>query len=204
MISTSRPVEVFVDFATPLVRVPTVKAQRSTTLLAEVAVLRDMGYGDAYRSLLAPEGARLLESVAGTWIEMPLMVAHYDACGRLGLSPAQQVEFGSESARRILGTLLGTAGKLAKSAGASPWTFFENAARFWTRGYEGGGLRVLKLGPKEARVELAGNPLFERPFFRNGFRGYALTLVGLFCTRGWIREEPVARGLSAAYRGQWA
>jgi hypothetical protein len=198
------PHEVFVDFAQPLSRIPLVRAQRSTTLLAEIAVLRAMGHGAAYETLVGARGRKLLEAVAGTWIEMPEMVVHYDACERLGLSAAQQVQFGADAAGRIFGTLLGTAVKLARSAGASPWTFFENVGRFWSRGYEGGGLRVLRLGPKEARVDLAGNPLFQREFFRNGFRGYALAMLGLFCTRVWVREEAPSRGVSATYRGQWA
>lgn len=202
--NAAAPHQVFVDFAVPLSRIPTVRAQRSTTLLAEIAVLRDMGYGAAYETRVGARGTKLLEAVAGTWIEMPSMVVHYDACEQLGLSPSQQVQFGSDAAGRIFGTLLGTAVKLARSAGASPWTFFENVGRFWSRGYEGGGLRVLKLGPKEARVELAGNPLFQRAFFRNGFRGYAVAMLGLFCTRVWVREETPTRGISASYRGQWA
>ncbi len=196
--------ETFVDFEVPLARVPMVRSQRSTTVLAEIGVLRAMGFGADYERYLGDHGAELLGAVPGTWIPLATLIAHYEACSRLPMSSPQQVQFGSDAAERVVGTLLGTAAKLATTAGASPWTFFTNVGRFWARGYDGGGLRVVKLGVKEARVELAGNPLFEFPFFRNGFRGYALVLLGHFCRRVWVREEPCPRGLSAVYRGQWA
>jgi hypothetical protein len=198
------PRELFVDFPVPLAAVRPISAQRSTTVLAEIGSLREMGCFDAYRRFLGPGGAPLLDTIAGTWVPMPLLTAHYDACSQLGLSPADQLDFGIRSARRVLGTLLGTAVKLARTAGATPWTLFENIGRVWSRGYDGGALRVQRFGPKDALVEIAGNPLFAYPFFRNGFRGYGVEVIGQFCTRITVREEAPGRGIDGAFRAQWA
>jgi hypothetical protein len=54
----------------------------------------------------------------------------------------------------------------------------------------GGGVCLIKLGPKEARLETANNPLFSKGYFRNGYRGIVCAGTELFCERAYAVELP--------------
>ncbi len=95
--------------------------------------------------------------------------------------------------------------RLAKGVGVTPWTLFPHLHRFWERGYDGGGIRVQKLGPKEARIELMQCSLADSRYFRNAVRGLFGTVIQLFCSRAYIQEMPSKRPAGGmALRAQWA
>ena len=101
--------------------------------------------------------------------------------------------------------MFGTVLRLAKGAGVTPWTVLPHLQRFWERGYDGGGLSVWRLGPKEARIELAQCSLAEVRYFRNALRGLFSSVVQLFCTRAYLQEAPGTRPRGGfAVRAQWA
>ncbi len=191
--------------ALPTTLVP-VRHARSTILLGSIAAIRQAGHFDRYAEALAPEHRdELLHAVAGTWIDVAVARSHYRACEALGLSPDEEVELGRAVFERTGDTMFGTVIRLAKGAGATPWTLLPHLQRFWERGYDGGGIAVWRLGPKEARIELNQCSLSEARYFRNAVRGLFGTVVQLFCTRAYMQEIPGARSPGCiALRAQWA
>ena len=135
---------------------------RSTWVLASLQTIRDKGHGDAYLEHLPREHHDTITlGVASQWFPLDVVTAHYRACDALGFTPEQQVTFGREVSVKMQRTILGTAVRMAKNAGVTPWTIYKQLDRFWQRIAVGGGIAVHKLGPKEARAELLQCPLLE-------------------------------------------
>jgi len=195
--------EIVLAFPTPC---STVRHARSTILLGSIASLRQAGHYDRYVAALRPEHRDvLLQAVAGTWVPLEAARAHYRACESLDLSPDAEVELGRGVFDRTGDTMFGTAIRLAKVAGATPWTLMPHLQRFWERGFDGGGLRVTRLGPKEARIDLVQCPLTEGRYFRHAVRGIFGAVLQLFCTRMYMQEPPGARAAGAmSLKSQWA
>jgi hypothetical protein len=170
-----------------------------------MASLRQAGHFEAYAAALAPEHRDLLlQAVAGVWIPVDVARSHYRACDALGLSPDAEVELGRTVFERTGDTMFGTVIRLAKGTGVTPWTVLPQLQRFWERGYDGGGLRVQKFGPKEARIDLVQCSLADARYFRNAMRGLFCAVTQLFCTRAYFHEAPGARAPgTATLRAQW-
>jgi hypothetical protein len=197
-----------------------VKHMRSTILLGSIASLRAAGHIDAYRSALEPRHHEtLFQAVAGIWIPLDVAMAHYRACESLGLAPDKVVELGRSTFDKTGGTLFGTVLRLAKGAGVNPWTVLPQLQRFWDRGYDGGGIRVLRLGPKEARIELVQCAIADSSYFRYALRGVVVAVLHMFCSRAYVHEQALSAlagqasalagrtpkpGGTMALRAQWA
>jgi hypothetical protein len=180
--------------------IPAVRHVRSTILVASVDNLRHLGYFDAYLPHL-PEQHRpvVLESVL-----IDAAHAHYAAIDALELPPSVQIAMGRRAMDRVGGTLLGTSLSVAKQVGATPWTILPHVQRFWDRGYDGGGLAVVKLGPKEARLDVAEFSLCTMVFFRRALLGWVASLTELFCTKAYVHEKGSPHGpYSLSVRLQW-
>jgi hypothetical protein len=130
-------------------------------------------------------------------------VAHYRACDSLGLSANAVAALGRATHDRIRGLLYGTFVKVFQEAGGNPWAVFAHWERFWHRGYDGGGLRITKLGPKDARVDVIACGLCESHYFRHALRGLSCGFVEVFCTRAYATEVTFGHD-SVSYRYQWA
>jgi hypothetical protein len=179
---------------------------RSTLLMSSYASIRDAGYDDAYRAALPTQHhAAIFEALAGTWIPIEIAVAHYDACGALGLSHDAQLALGRVAGEKIHGTILGTAVRMAREAGVTPWTLIPHVQRFWTRAFDGGALLVEKRGPKEAHFEVHKAAHAECFYWRAAFCGLAVGIIELFCRKAYMQETTRKRPPGfASFRLQWA
>jgi hypothetical protein len=84
---------------------------------------------------------------------------------------------------------VGVVVKMAHNAGVSPWTLLPKGNQIFGRLFRGGGgTRITKLGPKEARAEIVGLTLFGIPYFRHAIRGIYQAGIALFCTRVYVHE----------------
>ena len=194
---------IVLPFPSPIVEARHV---RSTVLLSSLAAFRAAGYFERYVQILPIEFHEvILNTVAGVWLPMTVALAHYGACESLGLSADAQAAMGRETFERSKGTLLGTAVRLAQNAGVSPWTVLPHFQRFWMRGYDGGGIRVTQIGPKEAQVDLVAFELLQFVYYRNALGGLISGVLGLFCQRVYVkarRTNPRA-AREASFRAQW-
>ena len=179
---------------------------RSTLLMSSYASIRDAGYDAAYRAALAPQHqATIFEAVAGTWIPIEVAVAHYDACATLGLSHDAQLALGRLAGAKIQATILGTAVRMAREAGVTPWTAMPHFQRFWNRAFDGGGLLIEKRGPKEVHMEVHRAANADCIYWRAALSGLGTGLLELFCRKAYMRETTRTRVPGfATFRIQWA
>jgi hypothetical protein len=169
--------EVVLDFPRPLE--PTT-AVRSTLITSSLASLRARGLFERYQTVQqSPHRETILRCVAGEWLAQEVGFAHYHACDSLGLSLEQQVSIGKDVSRRIHDTLLGVVVKMARGVGVTPWLMLSKGNVMQSRLHRGGGVRVLKLAAKSARVELAGHGLLAIPYYRNATVGVYTAAVEL-------------------------
>ncbi len=174
--------------------------------MSSIRALREEGHYARYVELL-PGAQRdaILNCVAPQWMPVELAVVHYDACNRLGLSSSQMLEMGSRVAKHAQGTFVKTIVAFVTSAGATPWTMLAQGRRMWERAWVGSGLSVVKLGPKEARIEIVGCPCARIAYFRGANRGILQSVVQILSTRAYVNEVPRLSGdTSLAYKLQWA
>jgi hypothetical protein len=179
---------------------------RSTLLMSSYASVRDAGYDAAYRAALPKEHhAAIFEAVAGMWIPIEAAVAHYDACATLGLSHDAQLALGRVAGQNVQSTILGTAVRMAREAGVSPWTVMPHFQRFWGRAFDGGGLYVEKRGPKEAHFEVHKAPQADCVYWRAALCGLGMGMLELFCRKAYMLETTRKRVPGfAQFRVQWA
>jgi hypothetical protein len=90
----------------------------------------------------------------------------------------------------VQGTILGLLVRTAKSAGTTPWAGLTHCTQFYERLFMGGSVQLVKLGPKEARLDTVNNPLFAFPYFRNAYRGIVCSGTELFCEKAYAVELP--------------
>jgi len=174
--------------------------------MSSYASVRDAGYDEAYRAALpARYHAAILESVAATWIPIETAVAHYEACGALGMSLDTQLALGRVAGEKIHGTILGTAVRMARETGVTPWAVLSQFQRFWNRAFDGGGIRVTKLGPKDARLEVHRAAHADCAYWRVALCGLSMGVVELFARKAYMHEILEKRPPGyAAFRLQWA
>jgi hypothetical protein len=181
--------EVVVPFPLPREQLARPTRVRSTLIASSIRALRDRNLFDVYKAALHPAYRPVvLECVAGTWLSFEAGLAHYRACDSLGLSTMDQISIGREVGDRIHGTFLGTMLRAAKTVGVTPWTGFPYTAKLYERIFDGGGCCVTKVGPKDARMEVAGNPMVGIRYFCHGMRGLWQVALELFCRKAYLVE----------------
>jgi hypothetical protein len=179
---------------------------RSTLLMSSYSSIRDGGYDAQYRAALPkPYHAAMFEAVAGMWIPIDVAVAHYNACATLGLSHDKQLALGRDAGKKIEGTILGTAVRMAREAGITPWTVMPHFQRFWNRAFDGGGLYLEKRGPKEVHLEVHRAAQADCAYWRAALCGLGIGLLELFSRKAYMQETTKKRVPGfASFRIQWA
>jgi hypothetical protein len=186
--------------------VPAVTHFRSTWLSSSLRSLKTRDLLTPYLAHLPPRHHEaVLNAVVGVWLPIEVCVAHYAACDALQLPSGEIIAIGREATTQVHGTVLATFVRLAKGAGATPWTVLGRLQDLWIRIWMGGGVCVTKLGPKEARIELGGWPLAESNYCRIAMRGVIPALTDLFCTKSYATEiTPLTSRTTLGYCLSWA
>jgi hypothetical protein len=165
---------------------------RSTWITASQGTLRTRGHFDSYTKLVAPEHRdTLLNIIAGEWLPMEVARAHYGACDRLGLPLDELLEIGAEATRKASKTHIAFIVRMAQGVGVNPWTFLAQTPRIWARTFRGGGaIGVVKMGPKDARVEIVGFPVAGLRYLRVTMRTIVGGMLELFCEKAYAKDIP--------------
>lgn len=179
--------------------------QRSTLVQSGIGSLREAGLYEAYVAAVRREVREEIEqAVAGMWIPIETAIAHYLACDSLGLSAESAGRLGRSTFDRSKGLLLGAAVGLARGAGVTPWTLAPHLQRFWLRGFDGGGVQAVELGPKEMRLDVVASPILQSAYFRSALRGLATALFELVSRKVYVHAEAGREASTAiALRVQW-
>jgi serine/threonine protein kinase len=198
--------EVVVPFVPDRAHVPVATHIRSTMITSSIATLRSRGLFDAYQANLDPAHREAVcGAVAGLWLPIALGIAHYEACNKLRLGTAELLDIGDSVGERMTKSALSVVVKLAAHSGVTPWTMLSQSQRIWERTFQGSAAGVVKLGPKEARLELVSWPLARIEYNRVSFRGILRALLHPFCTRAYVHEvTPLCTPTTLGYRIAWA
>jgi hypothetical protein len=184
--------------------VSTATSLRSAVLLASLQALRVRGLFERYSSFLASSERESLAALGGQWIPVSLAVTHYAACDALALPSDEIAGIGSEIGNLAQRSTLHAVGRLAREAGMTPWAPLAIVDRLRAHSWDGGAITVIKLGPKDARLEWHGQPCAVSTYFRMGFAG-VLTALGRLFSQSPVVAPLDARttGTVAAYRLSW-
>jgi hypothetical protein len=198
--------EVLVPFPPTLAREPDATHCRGTLLIASRQTLKSRGHFQRYQSHLAQEhDIAIASSVAGTWLPIELGMAHYRACDALDLPVEEQLELGGAVVHALQRTFIGTALRAAgKGALISPLLGLQTFFGVYARAIKGGGGRMVRIGPKDVRVEFRGLPLFTIRYFRIAYRGFITAGCEFFAQR--VVTAELGAHLSpttVAYRIAW-
>ncbi|HEY2518430.1 MAG TPA: hypothetical protein VGI39_46495 [Polyangiaceae bacterium] len=198
------PSEIVIAHPPPGKRAEPVKRVRSTIIAGGLAALRANGHFDSYAAALDGESREaLLATVAGAWLPVDLALAHYRACDALQLSHADMLAIGLTVGSRAHDSLLLGLKQLASAAGVTPWTLVSQYDRLWARTFDGGGFRILRVGPKDGVIELNQVPLAASPYFRSAFCGVNLSGLNLVTRKAFVRLQPGSGALSFSMRASW-
>ena len=172
--------ELILDYPTPL---EPVTALRSTLITSSLTSLRARGLFERYDALqTTPHRQTILNLVAGEWLGPEVALAHYQTCDALGLEVEEQIAIGKDVSARIHETFLSLVVKAARGVGMTPWLLLPKGNSVQRRLCVGGGIRIFKLGPKSARIELARMPHLAIPYARHGVLGIYTAAVELLAT----------------------
>ena len=162
---------------------------RGALLVASRAQLREAGLFAAYVEHLPEAARRELDGViAASWVPLETAHAHYRAADALGLAEPAIVSCTRGSGEKVHQVFLATTFRLVRTAGLTPWTAAPAASRIWERVFDGGGIGLQKLGPKEGRLVIVAHSLLRHRYHRVGLRAHTELALGLCCLRGYVRE----------------
>jgi hypothetical protein len=198
--------EVFLAFPGRPDALPVVSKVKSTLLVSSVRGLRDHGHFERYKDLLDPQFHEpVLSAIAGVWMPIEVAVAHYRTIDSMGLTAREQATLGAAASERLGSSVFATIATLAKGSGVTPWTGLRYFQRFFDRFFVGGGTQVLKLGPKDARIDIVRLPLLDIPYFVNAYRVLIEALgVPFFCQKLYVTTVSSRDAQSSvAYRASW-
>ena len=190
-LATESSGEPFFVFPVPPARAKPVRAVRSTLVTSGLGVLQARGLFDRYLAALEARHRDAAKGVvAASWLPADFMHAHYAAWDTLGLSAAEVRAIGKTIASGVRDTLQLAVKHLASGIGATPWTAMAQYGRLWSRSFDGGGVRIERLGPKEASLAFSELPFAGSPYFRGSLVAIHEDALGLLATKMYARIVP--------------
>jgi hypothetical protein len=198
--------EVLVPYPATLAGEPVATHIRGTLLAASMQTLRKHGHFERYARELPPEHLTTIASaVAGMWLPIEIGSAHYRACDSLHLPVDEQLAMGGEVVHNLQRTFIGSAIKAAAAGvGIGPLVGFQKFAVVFSRSIRGGGVRAVRIGPKDVRVDFVGLPLATVPYFRVAYRGFIQAGCEFFARRVVVAElHAFLSATTLGYRIAW-
>ncbi len=199
------PEEVLVPLPCPPTRVPTTTHVNGSVLFASVRGLRACGLFDRYYAALDARHRDTITGItAGQWYPIEVGVEHYAACHSLALSDADIQRIGEQTGSLLTSSMFSVLSRLTREMGASPWGPLGHVERLRERLYRGGASTLVKLGPKEARVEWYGQPCARWGYFRQAVGYLAAGILRPFATKMQVRVLTAqCDATTLAYRFSW-
>jgi hypothetical protein len=198
--------EALVDLPVAEEHLPAVSKVRGSLLIASrdhVGTMREVT--EAYEAALdRADLAALQKCMPSEWVPVELAVAHYAALDALRLSIGEVRQIGEWVARRVHDSPFFPLFRLAMSAGATPAAALVQMPRLWTRMFVGGGVGIMRAGPKDVLVRAYKNPLFHSAYFRHAAAGHVRLAAQVFATQAYVKMMPQVLPESCSYRVSWA
>jgi hypothetical protein len=199
--------EILIPFPETLPAEPSTTHCRGMLLTASFEAIKAHGHLKRYLGALPPAYVTpITTAIASEWISMDVVLAHYRACEALALSADETLHIGGAVVMNLQRTFIGgVLKKAAVEAGVSPLFGLHKFASVYYRTMKGGGGRIVRIGPKDVRMEFVGQALSSVGYFRLSFRGFIQAGCAFFARRVVVAE--LASYLSpttCAYRVAWA
>ena len=164
---------------------------RSTLLTASRAGIRTLGWEERYLAALpAALHVQMRTLPPSVWVPLDIAREHYSACDRMDLSSEEMRTMGESVSLRTQQTFVGTLGRIAAGAGATPWHVIAHIHRIWGRIFQGGDHIAYKLGPKDVDLVTFGCSLIAIPYFRTAMCAYNAAVFGVTARTVHWRELP--------------
>jgi hypothetical protein len=203
--SSAIEVEVVLDYTSPLG--PNVTHMRGTLLANSLDSLRAISLYDRYLEMLPPSHREVIPyTIAASWIPIDIALIHYETCDAMGLSEAELEKMGEMMAARVAETFLSTVLRTTRNAGVdSFWTVLKQNNRLLERMYQGGGMAVLKTGPKDLILENTGLPVVTSRYWRRAYVYYMKAIGDMFTKVTYVKlvRPRVAHPHSVAIACSW-
>jgi hypothetical protein len=181
-----------------------VRAVRSTLLCFGLQELRARNRIDDYRRALPTWAhAAIFEAVAGVWLPIEVVMAHFGACESLDMSAQECFDIGGASGRRLSTSSLGALARMATQVGASPSTVLAVYHRLWSRVFDGGVVDITTVGPKEAIIAYRDLPFAKFAYCQHTLRGANDSAFRLVAKTLYLRALPGNTDDSFALRLSW-
>jgi len=199
--------EVLIPFPETLADAPSTTHCRGMLLTASFNAIKSQGHQERYLAALPPQYVTpITTGIASEWIPMEVALAHYRACDTLGLSTEETMTNGGSVVMNLQRTFIGSAlKKAAVEAGVGPLFGLQKFASVYYRSMKGGGGRIVRVGPKDVRMEFVGQPLSSVRYFRVSYRGFIQAGCAFFARRAVVAElATYLSDTTCAYRVAWA
>ena len=149
-------------------------AVRRMLVHSSVAELQQGGVYERYCALIKPQTLeRINELIGPGWMPIELVIEHYNALDRLGLSEADIYSAGLRAGAKMGDALLVAGTQVSgPSAERSPWAVIGAFSRMGRRIYEGGSSQYVKVAENKLVIEHRGNPLFAIGYYRIAHGGF--------------------------------
>jgi hypothetical protein len=145
-----------------------VTAVKSMLVQFSVAQVKYYGYFERYAQFIAPGLPEdLLSRLASSWLPVELVMAHYEACDKLGLSANEVARLATRVGEHLQERSYVSAAKKGRPRDFDLWTEIPVLHRMWDRLYQGGSVQVVKMGPKHQILELRGFPMNRVAYYRH-------------------------------------
>ncbi|MEY4578953.1 MAG: hypothetical protein RL701_3656 [Pseudomonadota bacterium] len=144
-------------------------AVRSVLLQSSLDELKHLGHFERYLTFMDPVAFEELSGlvIGPGWIPAELALKHYAACDAMLLTHEQLEAMGTRVSARLHSTLLVTVARsMSNTLGGDPWTFMGPLTRLAGRVFQGTRAEIIKLGPKDMRIDVRGNTLFQFQYYR--------------------------------------
>ena len=168
----------------------TIRRVRGTVLASSFQLMRRDGLESAYWSRLPEEHHPVMRAmIPMSWLDVPPVLAHYRVLDALVVDPAHQRRNGAFVAKRIHQTYLQTLVRALRNSGAiDPGVLLRRMPSVWARVFEGGGVQIEQVGPKDVEIEAVGIPLFDFSYFRLGWEGVFEGILGLVVRKVYVNS----------------
>jgi hypothetical protein len=184
--------------------VPEATQIRSTVLSSSLGAIDALGLRRAYELALPIEHHEVIASlVVGEWLPMHVGVAHYRAIESLGLRSDIARDNGRRVADKVQKTYLATVIK-AIGFGIDPWSILPRTQAIVDRLLFGASASVVRVGPKDAKLEIHGAPIAAFEYVRSGWAGMIESGLDLVTRKAYCRDtSPNDTTTVASYLVTW-
>jgi hypothetical protein len=183
--------KVLVDYMSPDGR--RVVGVKALVLQNRITYLEKAGYLAEYLKHLPEQHHEpLVRGLATSWVPSESVLAHYAALDALCFTDAQLAGMTESLAPTLYQTVFAALLRITRATvDAGPWGGLNQSARVASRIYQGGGLTVTQVGPKDALHEHTGMPFADSHTFRHAHCTFIRGVISMSTKACIVRDVPL-------------